>query len=281
MNRSPQPASGWLLGRSLKNLWSASRIQVRTVPARAWLAWTAILAVGFVLCTLLVLGITRLGQYLVDRGLQTWDQHTLEAVLRQAPMEFADAIMYESPGNLLYIGPLIAVALVIAIRRGQVLVGVSLLVGYLLQRPLVIFGWMWWDRARPEFIASGVGAPAFHSFPSGHAAMSTFAYGFLAYLWARATPHWSERVFAFALALAWVAMINVGRLRLGAHWPSDVVAGFMIAVAWLAVVVVAHRRLQPADAGGARTGRSLGRGQHGAAYQAVQRHEIVRQQRQL
>ena len=241
---TPRTPNGWLLWQSIRRLWTAFRAQVATVPGRDWLGWALRLSIGFAACSLLVLLATRLGQALVDRGLQAWDQQVLEAVVAYAPMQFADAIMYESPGNLLYIAPLIAVALIIAVRRNHVLAGMSLLVGYLLQRPLVIFGWMWWDRVRPDFIAEGIASPGFHSFPSGHTAMSTFVYGFLAFLWARATPHIGERLLAFALVLAWVAMISIGRLRLGTHWPSDMIAGFVIAVAWLGVVIVAHHRLE-------------------------------------
>lgn len=79
--------------------------------------------------------------------------------------------------------------------------------------------------------------------------MSTFVHGFLAYLWARATPRIGERVFAFAVAAAWVLIISVGRLRLGSHWPSDMIAGYLIAAAWLTVVIVAQRRLEHARAG--------------------------------
>ncbi len=247
--KHPGRRPGWLLGDSVRSLWHSYRRQVAPVSGRDWGIWASILVLGFGACSVLVFLTTQLGKALVGQGLQTWDGQVLRTIVAHAPMAFADAIMYESPGNLLYIAPLIIVALVIAIRRQHALAGMSLLIGYVLQRPLVIFGWMWWDRNRPDFIAGGVAAPGFHSFPSGHAAMSTFVYGFLAYLWARATPHVGERLLAFALAIAWILLISVGRLRLGSHWPSDMLAGYVIAAAWLGVVIVAHRRLEHTGAG--------------------------------
>ncbi len=246
-NRSRRP--GWLLATGIRSLWQKFRRQISPLSSRDWLAWGATLVVGFAACTLLTYLLTRLGQAMLNHGLQAWDRQALQALVAHAPMAFADAIMYESPGNLLYIAPLILVASIIAIRRGHALAGVSLLIGYILQRPLVIFGWMWWERNRPDFIAGGVASPGFHSFPSGHAAMSTFVYGFLAYLWARSAPRVGERLFAFAVAALWVALISVGRLRLGAHWPSDMIAGYLIAAAWLGVVILAHRRLERTGTG--------------------------------
>ena len=103
---------------------------------------------------------------------------------------------------------------------------------------------MWWDRARPDLVAGGVASPGYHSFPSGHAALSTFVYGFLAWLWARSTHSLAERLFIVLCTAVWITMINVGRLRLGAHWPSDVVAGLMISLPWLTIVVLLHRYLE-------------------------------------
>jgi hypothetical protein len=35
---------------------------------------------------------------------------------------------------------------------------------------VVRFGWMIWDRARPDLLYGGIARPSFRSFPSGHAA---------------------------------------------------------------------------------------------------------------
>jgi membrane-associated phospholipid phosphatase len=232
----------WLLVRLVVESWRMLRRQLGAIPGKDWLRWGTGLVAGFAACVLLVFAVTNaMRQW---NALGDMDAQGLRWVIATAPMAFADAIMYESPGNLLYLGPLTLLVAVLATRRGRGLVAVSLIAGYVLQRPLVLLGWMWWDRSRPDMVAGGVAAPAFHSFPSGHAALATFVYGFLAYLWIRATPRLLEKVFALLITTLWVTMVGVGRLRLGAHWPSDIVVGALIALAWLTVVIVLHRYLE-------------------------------------
>jgi len=90
-------------------------------------------------------------------------------------------------------------------------------------------------RHRPVLFA-GAELHASYSFPSGHAMVSTAVYGVIAAvtaaLWPRARP------FAIAAAIAVILLIGVSRVYLGAHWPSDVVAGFGAGIPF--VVVGAH-----------------------------------------
>ena len=67
-------------------------------------------------------------------------------------------------------------------------------------------------------------------------------YGILAFLWIRASRSWLERATAVVLLLALVSVTGIARVRLGTHWPSDIIAGFVIGVAWLAVVLRALHR---------------------------------------
>lgn len=74
-----------------------------------------------------------------------------------------------------------------------------------------------------------VGDPAF---PSGHAARAFFV---LAFLWGP-LPRWRPPLAAFAVLTA------VGRIYVGAHWPSDVLGGAIlgVAVAWTLARVFAR-----------------------------------------
>lgn len=65
-----------------------------------------------------------------------------------------------------------------------------------------------------------------HSFPSGHAAGSSVAYGTLVLVVSHLQIPFA--IILVPLVLAWVAIIGVSRIYLGAHYASDVVAGWVL-----------------------------------------------------
>ncbi len=92
-------------------------------------------------------------------------------------------------------------------------------------------------RARPELWPRLVVEGGF-SFPSGHALASATFYPLLAYVLVRRRP--SLVVPALALGAALALYIGFGRLYLGVHWPTDVIAGWALgtlqslaAIRWL------------------------------------------------
>jgi undecaprenyl-diphosphatase len=64
------------------------------------------------------------------------------------------------------------------------------------------------------------------SFPSGHATAAACLYPLLAAEAARRWP--SARWACYGLAACGALWLGVGRLYLGLHWPSDVVAGWLL-----------------------------------------------------
>lgn len=77
-------------------------------------------------------------------------------------------------------------------------------------------------------------SPTF-SFPSGHAVGSTVAYGLLAYLaWTYLPQPWSSILLAVFLLL--ILSIGISRIYLGAHYPSDVIAGWLVGAVGVAII---------------------------------------------
>ena len=107
-------------------------------------------------------------------------------------------------------------------------VWITLIIGLILK---ILFG-----RARPltEY-AANIRVDAF-SFPSGHASGSIIAYGLLAYIaWQVLPQPWSSIVVVALIAL--IILIGISRIYLGAHFPSDVIAGWLLGGVVLAMVI--------------------------------------------
>lgn len=129
---------------------------------------------------------------------------------------------------------------------------------------VAVFGWLVWRRAwwacgywifavagsaaftaviklilhHPRPIALYQGWEAF-SFPSGHAAITTTVYSFLAALIVRDVRGLWRLAILFIVA-TWVFMVAFSRLYLGAHWLSDVLAGVAFGVSWSALLSIGY-----------------------------------------
>lgn len=86
------------------------------------------------------------------------------------------------------------------------------------------------NTPRPE---AALISSATASFPSGHTAMATAVFLSIAYAFRHEIRHkfvrWGFEFVCFALVVA----IAVSRMYLGAHRPSEVVAGFLLGVCWV------------------------------------------------
>jgi undecaprenyl-diphosphatase len=81
------------------------------------------------------------------------------------------------------------------------------------------------------------------SFPSGHAVAAAAFYPLLAWVLARHRPRLLP--VAFSLAAVLVILVSVGRLYLGLHWPTDVLAGWAIGAAESTAAVTWLRARRP------------------------------------
>jgi undecaprenyl-diphosphatase len=78
------------------------------------------------------------------------------------------------------------------------------------------------------------------SYPSGHAGAAMVAFVALAALaWPRKRLRWP----AFIGSALVIAGTGFGRVYLGVHWPTDVIAGYLLAGAWLAIAL--HAACKP------------------------------------
>ena len=236
--------SAWALVRGWRTTWHPFRDAWRSLPAGAFRRWFTTLASGFAVSAALVSAITLAARHNAA-ALTEWDTRYLLRFER-GPMSFSNAILLESFGNLAYMVPLTLAAAVVAARSGRPLLALSFPASYVLMRPIVLLGWWIWNRQRPTLIADGIAAPGLHSFPSGHVALMLAVYGLLAWQWARASRSGVERLLVVLILTALVGVTGAARVRLGSHWPSDVLAGFVVGAAWVGVVIVALGRAEQA-----------------------------------
>jgi undecaprenyl-diphosphatase len=78
------------------------------------------------------------------------------------------------------------------------------------------------------------------AWPSGHALSTATFFSLLA---AHASQRWPARAWlAWAVAVAGILYVGVGRLYLGVHWPTDVLGGWLLGAAQ---ALLAWRLMKP------------------------------------
>jgi membrane-associated phospholipid phosphatase len=217
----------------------------RAVPSDVLRRWWITLAIGLVAVWVLTLAMVAAGARLETTAALDWEEPVLRRFVAAAPVTFNTAIWMDAAGNglVLWLGILTFAAL--AAWHGLALRALTLLVGFTAAYVPFVTGWLLWRRARPLVVEGGIATPgALSSFPSGHVVQAVVAFGILAHLWASTTRSRGEALLAWSIAAAGVAAVVIARLRLGAHWPTDIAAGGVLGAAWLAVLVVALRRAE-------------------------------------
>lgn len=84
------------------------------------------------------------------------------------------------------------------------------------------------ERARPtDAYVSVWHRPDSYSFPSGHVLGATLVFGFLIVALESATLPLPLKRAAQGACLAWILLMGLGRMELGAHWPTDVIGAYL------------------------------------------------------
>ncbi|QDP40363.1 phosphatase PAP2 family protein [Radiobacillus deserti] len=94
-----------------------------------------------------------------------------------------------------------------------------------------------YGRGRPT-INPEIDAVGF-SFPSGHSMGSLIFYGFMIYflLKSRISKQFKTILSFFSSCL--IILIGFSRIYLGAHFPSDVIAGYLAGTVWMLICIIA------------------------------------------
>ena len=98
-------------------------------------------------------------------------------------------------------------------------------------------------RARPtQDMVEVYEHPTTCSFPSGHVTSYMALFGFLFYLvytLMRPSPLRSALLIVLG---AWIGLVGLSRVYLGAHWTSDVFENYCLGFFWLAMTIYFYRR---------------------------------------
>ena len=169
----------------------------------------------------------------------TWDARLNRWFNENASQPLTRAVeLFTHLGSGLWLIPLAAVAVVLLASRrawADALLVAMATAGALVLNPLFK---EFFSRPRPALHDPDLTLRTF-SFPSGHAMGSAAVYGALAIVLVRRLRGtvWAPLVVAAAVLV--VLLIGASRVYLGAHYPTDVVAGWILGLAWLLVCVLA------------------------------------------
>ncbi|GAB88725.1 phosphatase PAP2 family protein [Gordonia rhizosphera] len=173
------------------------------------------------------------------------DQSITDAVIEARTPALSDiARVITTTGNTLALTAVVVVAVIaLGVYRAYAaatLVAVGSLTGYLLMIGLKQF----FARPRPPVPDRLIDIDT-HSFPSGHAMMSTIVFGLLAVVAYRLSAWVRDHPLVLVIAPVWAIAIGLTRVYLGVHWTTDVIAGWLIGAVWVALCARLSARWMP------------------------------------
>jgi membrane-associated phospholipid phosphatase len=234
-----QAAAWWHESATLRALsrirhrYREGRAAIPLADRNAWLVLIGVGAVGMlVLMVVLMLG----GQWLAETGRLDWEPAFLLWLGEHGPFRFSSAVFFQTFGTDITLIILISATALTAAWNRRPITAVSIVLAPLVVDLIGRVGWMMWDRARPDLLHEGIASPGFHSFPSGHTSKTIAIYGFLTLLLWRASRSVVERLLALIIVVFISTVVPIGRMTMGVHWPSDVIAGAILGIAWIVVL---------------------------------------------
>lgn len=215
----------------------------RAVPARAAVAWARTILIGLAATFATLFALVAYGKYKIGHsGSFLWEEQLLAQIERHSPVGFSGAVWFQTFGTDIMLVVVVLTAASIAMWRERPVLGLSILLSMVVMDAAVRIGWMSWERIRPDIIAEGIARPGLHSFPSGHTAKTLAVYGLLIAQWFQASRSIIEKILAVLVGVTIVVIVPYGRVRMGVHWPTDVVGGWIIAGVWLVFLLLALKK---------------------------------------
>lgn len=233
--------SSWALGTLATTLREKLERDWQALPRAQRALWARDLLLGVVLAVVALAGGIALVYY-TSGGTNRfeWETRALHAI-EAGPIGFSTAVWLQTFGTDLMLLVVVLIATGFAIWKDRPLLAITIVLSVLLMDALVRVGWFAFERTRPNVIAQGVATPGFHSFPSGHTSKTLALYGLLIAQWIKASNNALEKSLAVIVAFIICVVVPFGRVRMGAHWPTDILGGWAIGGVWLACALFALR----------------------------------------
>jgi undecaprenyl-diphosphatase len=208
-------------------------------------AWARTVLAGIAATFAVLFSLVFYGKYKLGHGGRfTWEVELLRQIELHSPIGFSGAVWFQTWGTDITLIIVVLTATSIAMWQERPLLGLTILLSMVVMEAAVRIGWLSWERLRPDIIAEGVARPSLHSFPSGHTAKTAAVYGLLIAEWFRASRNIIEKMLAVIVLLIIAVGTPFGRVRMGVHWPTDVLGGWMIASVWLVFLLLALRQAE-------------------------------------
>ena len=238
--------SSWFLLRALDEPLRRLVADWRQLPVPLRRRWARRLLLSWAVTIVVMLILGALGRSLNVASRLAFESALLKQLVDGLPFSFDAAIWMGAPANPVFLTTLTLGLALIAAWLRQPLTSLTILASFFMVNVVILVGWFTWNRPRPELVYGGAAVPGLHSFPSGHIAQATAVYGVLLYLWWRYSRSTLERIAVLAATAALLTLASLTRLRLGVHWPSDVIAGFILGLIWAIFLASAlHRARSP------------------------------------
>ncbi len=234
--------SRWALLDVVKTLGHRFEADWRVLPWENKRAWARSVLTGLLLTVALLLLLIGAFRFVAaGRNHFAWEENALRAIER-GPISFGSALWLQTFGADFMLVLVVLVACGLAAAYHRPLLAVSIPLALIVMDAIVRIGWLVLARQRPDLIAEGIASPGFHSFPSGHTSKTLVVYGLLIAQWLRASQSIVEKLLALLLLLVIVIIVPFGRLRMGVHWPTDILGGYLLGGIWLGFLLLALRK---------------------------------------